>query len=197
VVIVSPAVTISYQVTGFDEIWNTSVTSVLPKPSQAISKSNDIDCIEPIRFRSDQLQLVPGRLPIRSFQQEPTGQRGYHHLVLCGSQRNKWLHIKRQYRRKVDRNSPANGYPIANAFTPNGDGHNDCFGIKYWGYIGNVEMMVYNRWGVRVFYSKSRDGCSDGTYQGRPQLAVTYVYIIKANTFCGNVVRKGTLELIR
>jgi gliding motility-associated-like protein len=97
----------------------------------------------------------------------------------------------------VDKNTPTNGYPVANAFTPNGDGHNDCFGIKYWGYIGNIELSVFNRWGQRVFYSRSRDACWDGNYGGRPQPAGEYVYIIKANTLCGNVTRKGNLMLIR
>ena len=97
----------------------------------------------------------------------------------------------------VDKNSPTSGYPVPNAFTPNGDGHNDCFGIKYWGYMGKVEMMIYNRWGAVVFSSKSPDACWDGTYHGKPQPAGTYVYMIKASTLCGNVFRKGTLELIR
>ncbi len=57
--------------------------------------------------------------------------------------------------------------------------------------------LDFNRWGQRVFYGRNRDGCWDGNYRGRPQPAGEYVYIIKANTLCGYVTRKGTVMLIR
>jgi hypothetical protein len=39
--------------------------------------------------------------------------------------------------------------------------------------------------------------CWDGSFQGRKQDAGNFVYLIKARSFCGNVLRKGTLLLIR
>ena len=90
-----------------------------------------------------------------------------------------------------------NSYYLASAFTPNGDGHNDCFGVKDWGGIKSIQFSAYNRWGERVFYSESPIGCWDGTYKGVLQASGTYVYQIWANTVCGAVYRKGTVVLVR
>ncbi|MFT3824425.1 MAG: gliding motility-associated C-terminal domain-containing protein [Chitinophagaceae bacterium] len=91
-----------------------------------------------------------------------------------------------------------NNYPMANAFTPNGDGKNDCFGIKSWGVtIQKIEFSIYNRYGARVFYTNDPSGCWDGRYQGQLQGTGTFVYMIKAVTACGVIDQKGTLLLVR
>jgi gliding motility-associated-like protein len=90
-----------------------------------------------------------------------------------------------------------NGFPVPSAFTPNGDGHNDCFGIRYWGAIGEFELSVYDRWGVQVFHTRNPGECWDGTFAGKPQPVGTYVYMIKVFALCGDAFRKGTVELIR
>ena len=41
-----------------------------------------------------------------------------------------------------------------NVFTPNGDGVNDEFVIKYWS-MKSIEINIYNRWGKRVHYWKN------------------------------------------
>lgn|GEM_PF-470672 len=84
-----------------------------------------------------------------------------------------------------------------NAFTPNGDGNNDCFGIKRWGNTTVQEFMIYNRWGQRVFQSNNSIQCWDGTLNGKPLDAGGYIYVIKARTLCGEVVQKGMVMLIR
>lgn len=86
---------------------------------------------------------------------------------------------------------------VANGFTPNNDGVNDCFGIKYWGVISKMEMTIYNRSGQRVFYSTQPTACWDGRFQGQTQPAGVYVYYIRATTQCGVIERKGTVTLIR
>jgi gliding motility-associated-like protein len=88
-------------------------------------------------------------------------------------------------------------YEMPNAFTPNGDGLNDCFGVKYWGVIQEFEFSVYNRWGQRLFYSKNPGACWDGTFRGVAQDIGVYVYMIKAKTLCGETFRKGLFTLIR
>ncbi|MBI2730135.1 MAG: gliding motility-associated C-terminal domain-containing protein [Sphingobacteriales bacterium] len=89
------------------------------------------------------------------------------------------------------------GYNIPNAFTPNGDGRNDCVHVKYWGPTTEFEFNIYNRWGEKVFTSKNTDSCWDGTYKGVQQPLGVYVYYIKAKTACGDVFKKGTITLIR
>ncbi|MBX3242473.1 MAG: gliding motility-associated C-terminal domain-containing protein [Chitinophagaceae bacterium] len=86
---------------------------------------------------------------------------------------------------------------MPNAFTPNNDGINDCFSLKKWGRIDLQEFSVYNRWGEKIFTTKNENDCWDGAYRGISQPSGTYVYVIRAKTFCGDIFRKGTVNLIR
>lgn len=43
---------------------------------------------------------------------------------------------------------------VPNVFTPNGDGTNDNFIVKFWS-MKSMEISVYNRWGKRVHHWKS------------------------------------------
>ena len=90
-----------------------------------------------------------------------------------------------------------NTFSVPNAFTPNNDGINDCFGIRNWGDVTLEDFSIYNRWGQRVFETKNPAGCWDGTFQGQKQDPGNFVYLIRASSFCGNIERKGTLLLIR
>jgi gliding motility-associated-like protein len=90
-----------------------------------------------------------------------------------------------------------NSYSLPNSFTPNGDGINDCFGLRNWGSVTLSEFSIYNRWGQKVFETRNPSDCWDGTFQGQLQPSGGFVYIVKASTFCGIVFRKGTLLLLR
>jgi gliding motility-associated-like protein len=97
----------------------------------------------------------------------------------------------------VSKGDGGSGFPVPNAFTPNGDGKNDCFGVKYWGDVSDFSMNLYNRWGDLVFRSDNPMQCWNGFYKGQLQPGDVYVYIIKANTRCGEIFRKGSFTLIR
>lgn len=88
-------------------------------------------------------------------------------------------------------------FMVPNAFTPNGDGRNDCFGVKSWGGADIEEFSVFNRWGERVYNSNNPNACWDGRFKGEPQPGGGYVYVIKAKTYCGHIKRTGTLILVR
>lgn len=94
-------------------------------------------------------------------------------------------------------NMTADSYLVPTAFTPNGDGINDCFGIKQWGNLNNIAFSIYNRWGERIFYTNTSTRCWDGRYKSIPQPSGTYVYHISFQSVCGAVDRKGTVVLIR
>jgi gliding motility-associated-like protein len=91
----------------------------------------------------------------------------------------------------------ASGYFMPNAFTPNRDGLNDCYGIRYWGVIRELEFSIYNRWGERIFFTKDPSACWDGNYKGVMQGIGVYVYMIKAKTLCGDTFKKGTFTLAK
>ena len=86
---------------------------------------------------------------------------------------------------------------VPNAFTPNGDGHNDCFGIQHWGDVTIEQLEVFNRQGMKVFTTKNPAECWDGRFGGQLQPAGAYVYAIRALTACGEITRTGTILLIR
>ncbi|MCB0381281.1 MAG: gliding motility-associated C-terminal domain-containing protein, partial [Flavobacteriales bacterium] len=54
---------------------------------------------------------------------------------------------------------------VPNAFSPNGDGSNDCV-MVYSNCLQEVLFRIYSRWGVMLFESDKIDGCWDGTYNG-------------------------------
>lgn len=45
---------------------------------------------------------------------------------------------------------------VPNVFTPNGDGTNDEFVVKFWS-MQNIEIAIFNRWGKKVHYWESGD----------------------------------------
>lgn len=89
-------------------------------------------------------------------------------------------------------------YVIPNAFTPNGDGLNECFGIKFWGVVYEMKLDIYNRWGQLMFTTTDPNACWDGTFKGQMQTPDVFVYMVTAKTNCEpHVFRKGTFTLIR
>ncbi len=88
-------------------------------------------------------------------------------------------------------------YHLPNAFSPNGDGLNDCFGVRTWGNVKDLQFKVYNRWGTLIFQTSDASRCWDGTYKGQKLKSDVYVYQVAATTNCGPVNRKGTVTLIR
>ena len=88
-------------------------------------------------------------------------------------------------------------YLVPNAFSPNGDGLNDCFGVPYWGIMENFELTIYNRWGNCIYSSKNQFACWDGKYMGEPQQVGNYVYVLKGKGECGSFSQSGNLILIR
>jgi len=89
---------------------------------------------------------------------------------------------------------------VPSAFSPNNDGRNDKFRIRYRGDMKLINLSIYNRYGQRVYFSIYPDEGWDGTFNGVPQEMGTYIYFIKAT--CGskgdNVIElKGDLTLVR
>lgn len=45
---------------------------------------------------------------------------------------------------------------VPNVFTPNGDGVNDLFVVKFWS-MKNIKISIFNRWGKRIHFWESSD----------------------------------------
>jgi gliding motility-associated-like protein len=89
-------------------------------------------------------------------------------------------------------------YLMPTGFTPNNDGKNDCYGIKGWGAISEVEFSIFNRWGQRIFFTKNPTDCWNGKVNGLEQTPGVFIYMVKAKSSCENAIfRKGSFMLIR
>ncbi|MVN21891.1 PKD domain-containing protein [Mucilaginibacter arboris] len=84
---------------------------------------------------------------------------------------------------------------VPNAFTPNNDGINDTWNIKYLDSYPNCTVEIYNRYGVKLFYSVGYPVPWDGTFNGAPLPVGVYYYII--NPKSGRSAVSGSLTIIR
>jgi gliding motility-associated-like protein len=82
-------------------------------------------------------------------------------------------------------------------FTPNGDGVNDVLLVRG-SNIETMNLVIYNRWGQKVFESSSQTQGWDGTYNGKPQGIDIYAYVLRATFTDGSsTVKQGNINLLR
>lgn len=87
---------------------------------------------------------------------------------------------------------------VPNAFTPNGDGHNDVLRPFPVGILKLDYFRVYNRWGELVFQTSQYLQGWDGTYKGKPADSGGYVWVVKGEDERGRtIIQKGVALLIR
>jgi gliding motility-associated-like protein len=67
-------------------------------------------------------------------------------------------------------------YVLPNVFSPNGDGINDLYRPQRTSYVERVEMTIFNRWGIQVFYTEDPDINWDGKVNNSDRLAAPGVY---------------------
>ncbi|MDP4263903.1 MAG: PKD domain-containing protein [Bacteroidota bacterium] len=203
--VATPAVTTIYSVNIQETVCNNSATLtttviVNPLPVVRASKSNDLDCSNdrsqlnatgaatyvwtPASSLNNPVIANPVALPVINTQYvvkgtDASGCSNYDSVTVNFASVN------------------TSGYFMPNAFTPNHDGLNDCYGIRYWGVIQQLEFSIYNRWGQRIFFTTDPNACWDGMYNGKMQDIGVYVYMIKAKTLCGDTFKKGLFTLVR
>lgn len=87
---------------------------------------------------------------------------------------------------------------VPNAFTPNGDGHNDVFRITARKLVTLQEFRIMNRWGQEIFETKDINVGWNGTFRGKDQDPGVFHYLIKVATPSGKTeFLKGDITLIR
>jgi gliding motility-associated-like protein len=86
---------------------------------------------------------------------------------------------------------------MPNAFTPNGDGHNDLFRIPPGTPLDLQDFSVYDRWGALVFRTSDINLGWDGNLRGTPANAGTYIYRVTGAVQGKPVLVKGTVILVR
>jgi gliding motility-associated-like protein len=87
------------------------------------------------------------------------------------------------------------GVVVFNTFTPNGDGINDTWAIKYIEYYPKCTVDIFNRWGARIFSSIGYGQQWDGQSSGNPVPTGTYYYVI--NLKDKSPVKSGWVSVVR
>jgi gliding motility-associated-like protein len=92
-----------------------------------------------------------------------------------------------------------NNVHVPTAFTPNGDGNNDTWGVLSSAPLQNFNLRVFDRWGINVFNSKDQGKKWDGRINGAKAPTGTYVWVLnyKNGAGCADMKTKGTIMLIR
>lgn len=85
---------------------------------------------------------------------------------------------------------------LFNAFSPNGDGINDQWKVNSSFIYPDSDLTIYNRWGKKVFESRSDDFVFKGLNKSGNQLVEgTYFYVIRLKNDEDPI--KGTISLFR
>jgi gliding motility-associated-like protein len=186
---------------GCDSIITFLTLNPAPPPTIQLSKSNDVNCtlgiskltasggVKYLWSPAESLNNPNIPNPIAS----PAANTVFH-VVVTTSQ---GCFGEDSIAVNVSADLAKNGIEIPNAFTPNGDGLNDCFGVKFLGAISNLKLSVYDRWGNRVFYTTNPNQCWNGRNGDKELASGVFIYQVSATTLCGNIVKKGTVTLIR
>ena len=87
---------------------------------------------------------------------------------------------------------------VPSAFSPNNDGMNDVFRTMN-SDLTKYRLLIFNRWGEKVFESEDPSDGWDGRFKGFPQDIGVYVYQIEYQTPSSSVLKllSGNLTLVR
>jgi gliding motility-associated-like protein len=86
---------------------------------------------------------------------------------------------------------------VPNAFSPNGDGHNDILYVRGTG-VEWVTLRVYDRVGEKVWETHDLMQGWDGNYHGAPMNTGIFVYYLEAKMYSGETIKKeGDITLVR
>lgn len=184
-----------------DTAYLQSRLAVLGTPSVKLRKTNDIDCtkLNAILVAQGGIQYVWTPKIFIAGDSTPTplvypSQTMQYYLSAIDSATGCKAFDSIKVNVQV---SPNPQFQVPNAFTPNGDGYNDCFRIKRFGYIRAIRISVFDRWGNRVFSTENENDCWDGFVNGTPADPGNFVYIIEATNECTTSYTKGNLLLLR
>jgi gliding motility-associated-like protein len=91
---------------------------------------------------------------------------------------------------------PPNFIPqIINAFSPNGDGINDVWLVRFLQDYPNATVQIVNRYGQVVFFSTGYSQPWDGKFKGQPLPVGTYYYLINLRN--GNPTIAGSVTIVK
>jgi gliding motility-associated-like protein len=89
---------------------------------------------------------------------------------------------------------------VPNAFTPNGDGHNDFFKPEYYGFT-EIDLKVFDLWGTLIYYEKADTDQLVGwnaRINGKPAENGNYIYQVTGTAYNKeSVFKNGPFTLLK
>ncbi|MBC7694550.1 MAG: gliding motility-associated C-terminal domain-containing protein [Burkholderiales bacterium] len=85
---------------------------------------------------------------------------------------------------------------IPSAFSPNDDGQNDMLFVMG-NCIKNMEFVIFDRWGEKVFVSNDPAFGWDGTFNGKKLDPAAFAFYLKATVDGKDVVQKGSISIVK
>ncbi len=89
---------------------------------------------------------------------------------------------------------------VPNVFSPNGDGKNDVLDVKFNpDCVTDFNMLIFDRWGEKVFESNDINLSWDGRYKGNALDDATFVYYLKISllNYDTTVSKKGNVSIVK
>lgn len=97
----------------------------------------------------------------------------------------------------VDQKTTCGNIFVPNAFSPNNDLENDLECVMGT-CIESLQIIIYNRWGNKVFESNDQKICWDGDYRGKNEGTAVFAYYLNVIFTNGKKeIRKGNINMIR
>ena len=85
-----------------------------------------------------------------------------------------------------------------NAFSPNHDGLNDVFRLKYPGHAADYNLQIFNRWGQKIFESSDTSAGWDGSFNSQAQPEGNYIWIVRYTDNSGRKQKmQGNVVLVK
>jgi len=86
---------------------------------------------------------------------------------------------------------------LPSGFSPNGDNENDVLYVRGHG-IRYLQLIIYDRWGEKVFETNNQADGWDGTFKGKPLDPAVFVYYLNAIFYNNEQVSKqGNITLVK
>ena len=89
---------------------------------------------------------------------------------------------------------------VPNVFSPNSDGKNDVLEVKInINCVRDFNMVIFDRWGEKVFESNDINITWDGSYKGKALDNATFVYYLKITLLNTDspISKKGNVSIIK
>jgi gliding motility-associated-like protein len=97
---------------------------------------------------------------------------------------------------EISRTRPSiSSLEVANTFSPNGDRFNDTWGIEGARFYSGTTLQIFDRGGMRVFYTEDPSQRWDGTYSGKELPTGTYYWTLNVGET--GEMRRGVLNVLR